>query len=117
MQKVVQRNSIFRLTNGATTLTTTGEILVLANSSTISDVESFGPFNKFVLRNNSLANVILRLDGSSTGDRSFSLNAGDTIITDADERTPFRHIVVQLNDTVNDVLANEIDATFTRVID
>jgi len=107
--------SIFRITN-PTALTTDGQVDVLQNSAIKDDTENYGPFNKFIVRNNGLAVVILRLDGQTTTTRAIRLNPSETALTDANEYVPFEFITIELDDTLNDVAIGDIDATFIRVI-
>jgi len=107
--------SIFRITNGAA-LSTNGDIDTLQNSTSRTNAEDFGPYNKFIVRNNSTAVILLRLDGSSTGDRTIRLNDGETAFTDAKEEIFFTYILVELSDATNTVAVGDIDATFIRSV-
>lgn len=107
--------SIFRITN-PTALTTDGEVDVLQNAVIRSNTDSFGPFNKFIIRNNGVAVVLIRIDGSSATERTIRLNPGETVLTDANEVIYFEYIIVELDDTINDIAIGDIDATFIRAV-
>jgi len=104
------KSSIIRVTNSAQITAT--ESQALQTSAIRQEVTDFGPFNHFVLKNLSLAPILVKLNGDAT--KSYRLNGSEQIQTDSDDKIVYDFIVIENIDPAVNIAIGEIDATYLR---
>lgn len=109
-QKSPFKSSIFRLTNTAQITAT--ESQVIQSTSTVRDVLDFGPFNHFVLKNLSVAPIVVKINGDSN--KAYRLNGSEQIQTDSDDKILFDFLMIENIDGAVNIAIGEIDATYLR---
>lgn len=104
------KSSIFRLTNTAQITAT--ESQVIQSTAVIQDVRDFGSFNHFVLKNLSLAPILVKINGSS--DKSYRVNGSEQIQTDSDDHILYDFLMIENLDPAVNIAIGEIDTTYLR---
>ena len=102
--------SIIQLANTAAIVA--GAIGFVENTATQVNSESYGAFDSIDLKNFSTERIKVRFDGDST--RSFTVNGGEGLSTDAEDQLFFNFLTIENTDTVNQIEIGELQASFIR---
>lgn len=106
-----KKASIYLLSNTVAIATTTS--LPLQTTTTNRDFLDFGPYNHFVVKNNSGQPVIVYVDGDTN--RGYRVESGECILTDADDNIFFKLLTIY-NAGPNPVAIGEINVTYVRKV-
>jgi len=102
--------SVIQLSNTAVIVATAKGYL--QNTTVARDNLDYGAYDSFDVKNYSTEKIKIRLDGDST--RSFVVNKGEGLATDSRDDIFFNFLVIENQDTVNQIEIGEIQATFIR---